>query len=34
MPLAKTVWRNADPDANRETPLDDGDHLAWVASHR
>ena len=31
MPLAETLWRNADPDADREAPLCRRDHLAWVA---
>jgi hypothetical protein len=33
MPLAETAWRNSDPDANREVPFGQGDHLSWVAGH-
>jgi hypothetical protein len=31
MPVAKTLWRNADPDADGEVPFCDRDHLARVA---
>jgi hypothetical protein len=27
-------WRHRDPDANREAPFGNGDHLAWLARHR
>ena len=33
MPLAETRWRNCDADADREAPLGQGDHFAWVAQH-
>src|SRR6516162_997728 len=33
MPLAETAWRNSNPDANREVPFGQGDHLSWVAGH-
>jgi hypothetical protein len=34
MSLAETLRRNANPNADRETPLGQHDHLAWVARHR
>jgi hypothetical protein len=33
MPLAETRRRNADPDANWETPPGDRDHLARITWH-
>jgi len=33
MPLAETVRRNCDPDANGKAPFGDRDHLACVARH-
>jgi hypothetical protein len=29
MPLAETVWRNPDPDADREPPLGHRDHFRF-----
>ena len=34
MPLAETLWRNADPDADRETLLGQCDHFARITWHR
>jgi hypothetical protein len=33
VPLAETVWRNGDPDADGKAPFGFGDHLAGVAWH-
>jgi len=33
MPLAETVWRNPDPDADGEPPLGHSDHFARIARH-
>jgi SOS response associated peptidase (SRAP) len=34
MPLAETLWWNADPDADWETPLGQRDRFAWMTWHR
>jgi hypothetical protein len=33
MPVAETLRRNADPNADREAAFSDRNHLSWVAWH-